>query len=908
MIPTPRVARFVLAAVGVLFALTAAAVLPPGVIQGASVEGITEFRLDNGLKVLLFPDPSLAKTTVSLTYLVGSRHENYGESGMAHLLEHMLFKGTPTSGNQKEEMNKRGMRFNATTSYDRTNYFETFNASSPDLEYALALEADRMVNSKVAKVDLDSEMTVVRNEMESGENNPWGVLVQRMLGAAYDWHNYGKETIGARSDVEGVDIGRLQAFYRTYYQPDNAVLLVAGKFDPDETLGWIARHFGDLPKPTRVLPRLYTEEPVQQGERSVTVRRTGDTQIVGILYHAVPGAHPDFVALDALADVMTVEPAGRLYVALVESHKATGVDNWAASLHDPGFVAFFAQVPLQDSLSAARTTMETTLENVRKTPITPAEVDRVRAKALRHFEETIADPARLGAALSESIAAGDWRLFFLSRDRWRAVTAADVERVAEAYFKPSNRTVATFVPEAKPDRAPRPPAVDVATMVKDYKGDPAALAGEVFDATPANLDTRAQRFALPNGMKVALLPKKTRGETVRFQMTLHQGDETSLFGRSPQGVLSAAMQKRGTVRHSRQQIEDMLDALHSKFEVNGGETAVTIAGESVRSRLADTLRLAAEVLREPSFPAPEFEKLKREIVASLEERRTEPESIAERALGRLGNPYPPGDVRYMPTLDEELKLFAGAKLEDVKRFHAQFAGGSHAELALVGDFDPAAIRTQIGELFGSWRSAAPFARVPEPLVAKPATTLRLETPEKANAMLLGELALPMNDMSADYPAMAVATAILGEAGSSRLWKRIRETEGLSYGVDAALQPSNFEPNTSLLIDAIFAPENRERLARAIGEELAHAVRDGFTETEVDQAKSGILKRRQLQRTQDPTLAAALVQQAYLGRTFEFSGKLDAAIAAVTQADANAALRKYVKPDAFAFVYAGTFAK
>lgn len=910
--PLRHTAARVLAAAALVafavFTFAAHAPLPPGVTQGASVEGITEYALANGLKVLLFPDASQPKTTVNITYLVGSRHENYGETGMAHLLEHMVFKGTPTSGNLWDAMNKRGMRNNGSTWYDRTNYHETFNASDADLEWALAMEADRMVNSFIARKDLDSEMTVVRNEMESSENNPSSILVQRMLATAYEWHSYGKETIGARSDVEGVDIGRLQAFYRMYYQPDNAVLVVAGAFDPDKALGWIAKSFGAIPRPARSLPRLYTTEPVQDGERMVTLRRVGDTQLLGAAYHTVPGAHPDFAAIDALADLMTVEPAGRLYKALVDTKKASAVGNWAASLHDPGFVIFFAQVPTQDSLTGARDTLLATLENVKAQPVTEAEVDRVRAKALKNVDEVLSDPTRLGVRLSESMAAGDWRLFFLQRDRWRKLTAADVQRVADAYLKPANRTVAMFVPEAKPDRSPPPPAVDVAAMVKDYKGDPAVAAGEAFDPTPANLDARAQRFTLPNGMKVVLLPKKNRGETVKLTLRLHQGDEKSLFGKTPHGMLTAAMLLRGTTRKNRQEIEDALDRLRAKLSVNGSETTTSATGETVRSQLADTLKLVAEVMREPSFPAVEFEKLQREHITSLEQMRTDPESVAARALNRHGDPYPVGDVRYAPTLDEEVRWITGTSVDDVKRFYGQFVGGANAELAIVGDFDPAAIRTLAGDLFGSWQSPVPFVRVPEPLVPKAPTAIKLETPDKANAALLGELALPVNDTSADYPPLSVVSFALGGAGSSRLWKRIREKDGLSYGVYAWLQPSSFEPNMPLMIEAIFAPENRARLFAALAEELARAVQDGFTQAEVDVAKSAILQRRKLARTQDPSLASDLARQAYLGRTFEFAGKVDAAIAALTVTEVNAALRKYVKPDAFAFVYAGDFAK
>ena len=192
----------------------------------ASFEGISEYRLDNGLRVLLVPAPGVDTVTVHITYLVGSRHESYGEKGMAHLLEHMLFKGTPSHPDVKEEAEARGARWNGTTSFDRTNYYETLTASEDNLDWALGMEADRMVNARIAKADLDSEMTVVRNEFEMGENNPGAVLYQRMQRLAFSWHNYGFPIIGSRSNIERVPIDRLQAFYRTWYRPDNAVLIV----------------------------------------------------------------------------------------------------------------------------------------------------------------------------------------------------------------------------------------------------------------------------------------------------------------------------------------------------------------------------------------------------------------------------------------------------------------------------------------------------------------------------------------------------------------------------------------------------------------------------------------------------------------------------------------------------------
>ncbi|HSK73328.1 MAG TPA: pitrilysin family protein, partial [Pyrinomonadaceae bacterium] len=286
--------------------------LPDGIQRVTSVEGITEYQMQNGLRVLLFPDQTKQTITVNVTYLVGSRHESYGETGMAHLLEHLVFKGTPRHPNIPQELTTRGARPNGTTWFDRTNYFETFAATDDNLEWALDLEADRMVNSFISEKDLKSEFSVVRNEMESGENDPFSVTLQRVLGTAYEWHNYGKTTIGARSDVENVPIDRLQAFYKKYYQPDNAVLIVAGKFDEAKTLELIKKHFGVIPKPERKLPEIYTVEPTQDGERQVTVRRVGDTQIVIAGYHVPPGSHPDAQAVSLMTSTLLTQPAGRL--------------------------------------------------------------------------------------------------------------------------------------------------------------------------------------------------------------------------------------------------------------------------------------------------------------------------------------------------------------------------------------------------------------------------------------------------------------------------------------------------------------------------------------------------------------------------------------------------------------------
>ncbi|MEO8507838.1 MAG: insulinase family protein, partial [Betaproteobacteria bacterium] len=651
-----------------------------------------------------------------------------------------------------------------------------------------------------------------------------------------------------------------------------------------------------------------TQEPVQDGERTATLRRVGNSKFLGMMFHTVRGADPDAVAVDVLGDVLTLAPSGRLYKSLVETKKATSVQAWNIAGVDPGTLTLFAQVPENDAVEPVRDAMFATIANIATDPITEAEVARVRQKAAKSFDETMANPQAFGVAISESIALGDWRLYFLERDRYRAVKPADVQRVAQSYLKRSNVTIGEFLPDPKPDRAPLPATIDVATLVKDYKGDAAAQTGEVFDPSPANLDARTQRVTLPNGMKVALLPKKTRGETVSFTLSLHFGDEKSVFGKASQGALTGSMLTRGTTKRSRQEIEDAFDKLRAKVGISGALTGASASGQTYRAQLADTLRLAAEVLREPSFPAAELDTLQRQRNTQLEASRTDPQSIAQRALARHNNPYPVGDPRYAPTVEESIAANGAVTVDDVKRFHAQFYGASNAELAIVGDFDVDAVRALVTELFDNWKSPSPYTRVPDPFVPNKPVAMQLQVPDKANAFLIGIEKMSVNDLSPDYPALLVTSFILGDSSSARVPMRLRQTDGLSYSAGTFFQPSALDANSAIGAYAIFAPENLARIRAGLTEEFDRALKDGFTEAEVAAAKSGVLQERRLGRTEDGRIAGALATQAFYGRTFATSGAVDAAIEKLTPQDVNAALRKYFRPGEMAYAFAGDFDK
>ena len=904
----PRLAISISAFAFALAGFAAAPPLPAGVTRSGTVEGITEYGLANGLRILFAPDVSKPTTTVNTTYLVGSRHENYGETGMAHLLEHLMFKGTPSNPQVWKEFTSRGMRANGSTWTDRTNYFASFAASDANLEWYLRWSADAMTHSFIARKDLDSEMTVVRNELELGENNPFRALLQRTMSASYEWHSYGKNTIGARSDVENVDIGRLQAFYRTYYQPDNAVLILAGRFDEAKTLALIARTFGKIPRPTRKIQPTYTIDSAQEGERSVTIRRVADTQLAIAAYHVPAGGSADFAAVEILDTLMGDSPSGRLHKALVETKQAAAVFGFSFGFKEPGLAIYGAQLPPDASLDTARATLVATIEGLAKQPVTQAEVDRARIKYLKEFELTASDPEKVGVALSTAIAQGDWRLFFLQRDRVRAAKAEDVQRVASAYLVPDNRTLGLFIPTAQPQRPPAPAFVDVGPMVKDYRGDVAVAQGEAFEATPANIESRAQRKNLANGMKVVLVAKRTRGATVNAQMVLRYGDEEALFGTNSIGSMTGEMLDRGAAGMTRQQIQDAFDRLKSRVSFGASAAATQVDIETTRENFPEVLRLVAKVLHNPTFPQAELEQLKNEHVTGIEAERKEPRSVATRALMRHGSPYPKGDVRYEYDFDESIAAIKSVTADQVKAFHARFFGADHGNFAAAGDLDQTAVNALLAEIFGDWKSSVAYTRVPRPLYEVAATQIQLETPDKANAFFAGRLHFPLGDDDPDYPAVLVANRLLGGGPGSLLWQRIREKDGLSYGVGTNVTASAYEPHGTLTAYAIYAPQNLARLDQAFQEEYSRIFREGFTADQLKVAKTGLLQARTLSRAQDRSLVDVLTDRLDRDRTLAYDAKVDRDIEALTPEQASAAFRKYFDPAKLVIVRAGDFAK
>ncbi len=875
-----------------------------------TIEGISEYRLENGVQVLLFPDASKPVVTVNMTIFVGSRHEGYGEAGMAHLLEHMLFKGTDSNPAIPKALQDRGARFNGTTWLDRTNYYETLNASSENLEFALALEADRLVNSRVRGEDLNTEMTVVRSEFERGENSPSRVLQQRLFSAAYEWHNYGKSTIGNRSDIERVPIDSLRRFYKKYYRPDNVMLVVAGKFDNEQALALIEKYFGILENPSGAIDKTYTTEPPQDGERTTVVRRVGDTQLVGVGYHIPAASDPSYAAVDVLATALADEPSGRLYKALVEGKKASSIYGGAMALHDPGLMFFMAEVAKDKSLEDARQTLIETLEvTPAKQPFSPEEVDRAKVQLLKDRELKAADVTSMAVELSEWAAQGDWRLYFLYRDRVEEVTTEEVQEVAEYYLMGQNRTVGLFIPSETSERLEVPDRPNTTEMLAGYEGREAISEGEEFESTPENIESRTIRGEIKPGFPYALIPKQTRGNSVQLSLSLRFGDEQSLFGKSAACEMLGSLMSRGSEDFTYQQIRDKLDGLLANVSFSSQPQLLSVRIETKADKLTEVLSVVESVLRRPTFDAAELAILKDESIVGLQSQLSEPQALGPTAVGRAFNREKPGHIHYTPTIQEEIASIEGLDAKSISDLYHEVLGGDRGEVSIVGQFDQEPVLAAIAKILDGWKAKTPYQRVDRTAnTTVPGQMIVIETPDKANSLYYASEQFAMNDSDPDYPALVIGNFVFGAGAlSSRLGDRVRQREGLSYGVASGLTGHPIDKRTSLTIYAITNPANRDKVVNAIAEEMDRLLADGITQEELKNAVEGYLQSQQVSRADDQRLASLLASNLFANRDMLFYARQDAKMAALTVENVNAALKKYFEPKRLVISTAGDFA-
>ncbi|MBZ5589521.1 MAG: insulinase family protein [Acidobacteriia bacterium] len=864
----------------------------------AQERGVEELRLaSNGLRVLLLPDPSVPVAAACVVYHVGSRNEAVGHTGSTHLLEHLMFKGSrkfnPGEGRPIARVLERvGAHFNATTWFDRTNYFETLPPEH--LELALELEADRMRAALLRPEDLATEMTVVRNEFERGENEPFDVLLKESFATAFREHPYHHPTIGWRSDIEATTIDRLRAFYDTFYYPDNASLVLVGTFDRGAALDLVARHFGPLPRAPRPLPPVVTREPKQEGERRFVVRRAGEVGWVAASWRAPEAAHDATHALAVLADGLGGGVTSRLYQKLVETGLCLDVQAISWQLRDPGLFQVFATLNPPTKHAKVEGIIRRELAAVVRRGLSKAELERAKAQVEAQTAYHRDSPAQVAAAVTEAISSADWRFYLDYPDRIRKVSREDVVRVAGETFVEDSVSVGYFVPkngQGSPGAIPRPGPRALAPRPCHYRSDLAA---------------RVEQVGLPGGGRLLLLPRHTN-TTVHLQGSLLAGHGLVEVGAWSAASLCPDMLERGTEAHGRLELARIIEDRGIELDVSGdgfSPLEVHCSGRCLSRHLPLVLELLVEMLQRPAFPTEELEKLRVLRLGELAQAQEDTFHRAFEAFSRLL--FPPGHPHYRRPLDERRTGLERVTREDLIAVHGRLYGPASLRLALVGDFEPTVVAESLQRLLGCTKGeSGSIPPVPRRTAAdvEPAE-VRETMPDKPNLdVVLGHPG-GLRRHDDDFLAAALGNAVLGQSTlSSRLGMRLRDREGLTYGVISRFFGASLLDGPWAVTYSV-APANFSRAKTAVHEEIARFVAEGPTERELDDERAAMAGSYRVALATPGGQARELVRLVRHGLPVTEIDQIAERILAIGRAEVVDAVCRHIDPSRLCLAVAG----
>lgn len=869
--------------------------------------GITEYRLNaNGLTVLLMPEKSAPVLTYMTTFRIGSRNESYGTTGATHILEHMMFKGTARhnkeAGNGYDQLlESTGAELNATTAQDRTNYFCTLGPQ--DLPVVVDLESDRMRNLRLREDDRRPEMTVVRNEFERAENDPQTALNTELWGTAYLAHPYHHSVLGWRSDVEKVPIEKLKAFYDTYYWPDNATVSVIGDFEPDRVLTLIAQRYSEIPKAPLPIPQVYTEEPVQTGARRVLVQKPGELGVVSIAFKSPPARDPDYPALSVLCDLLGNGKGSRFYKALTDQGLTTDAGAWSEFTRDPSLLTISAEVTPGSKHEEVEKKIHEVLDAVIASGVSEEEVKMALARLTADSAFSRDGSQAMSFELSECIAVGDWTMFLTGQDAIRKVSAADVQRVAKRWLVDERSTTGWYVPkeekEADEDsEAPEPvagetkdsaaPAAQAALILPEIAPQPAV---EVAKIAPRVGRSRS------GGLDLLVCPTD-----VKDVVTLSGGFPCGTPDDDAVAAFTASMLDKGTTKHDATALSELLDKVGATIEFKHEEGYLNFTARCLKKDLALVTGLLAEQLRSPAFTKEEVAKERTQMLADAAQNRADTQAQAGIAFSRAA--FPAGHPNRQPTTEEFIASLKKVKREELIAFHKKWYGPAAAVLVVVGDVEVAACQKEVEKAFQGWSGGLNVPAATSAPALASAEEFKVPVPGKESASVMLGQPLGLNFRDPDTLPLTLATSALGEGFTSRLLSTVRDTEGLTYGVEVGVW-GNTTADGAWGIVSSFAPSLMDQGMKSIRRELEKWQRDGLTPAEFAYRKSVLIGRHRVNMATTADMAGMLLKTVRRGLPLSWLDDYPSQVSALTLEQVNEVIRRRLDPAKMIEVKSGT---
>ncbi len=869
------------------------------------VEGIREYELlSNGLKVLLLEVHSAPVATVVVTYLVGSRHETAEFRGGAHLLEHMMFKGTKRHSKELNTsiarlLQETGALLNATTWTDGTNYFETLPIDQLDL--ALEIEADRMRGSLLRGEDLQSEMPVVQSEFDRMDNSPVTAIILGVWDKAFETHPYHFPIIGIREDLEKMPIESLRRFYDTYYWPNNATLAVVGDFDTEVMLETIHAKFKDVPKSEKDIPKMTLVEPPQNERRMVRVEREDKIEAV-VIANKCPGVnHEDTVGLDILGFILSRGKSSRLYRTLVDQGLAVEVRSENSKSHDPGLCSSEAFLLPDTKHEEVEKIILSTYEDIKSNGVTTEEFQRAKNQLNSQVAFARDGSYSLGIQLSLAIAGGDWRFFSSYLYLLQKFKGEDIQKLASRYLTPETSTVGYLISKNAEKKISKPVQVEPvreSNEISELKREP-----QDHPSEPSNLsiEKRIQEKQI-GGIKV--LTAKTDIKDVVTLMGSFSGAGQSYAKNPLIASLATALLDEGTQKHNKFEIASLLDSRGAELSFDLDHQRVGFHARCLKKDVGIVMELIAEQLKAPLFSHEEFEKQKQQQLVRIHQALNNTAQLSYAAMTQTL--YPENHPNYIQPYEEQLKTLESISLEDVKDFYEKHYGTQSMTIVATGDVPVDIFEGAVKDHFSNWAAKPAIEDLERK--ALPATSGKKKSiplPDKIKVDALFGHTLPLSRLSQDYLPAHIAVNILGGDFSARLSNTVRDDQGLTYSIYSEIDGIDKDVEGHWQTSVILNNQVLAKGIQATQEQLKLFIEKGITQEELDGKKRTLLGKFKVSLSTTGGLAHRLLRNEELGLGANYISKYSAEIEALDLKTVNSVIKKYFSFDKLHTIICGS---
>ena len=889
-----------------------------------SQQKIEEYKLENGFRVILAQNDKENKVFMNTVYLTGSLNDPQGKGGLAHLLEHLAFKGTQNIKGEEfqRRLDQYTLMTNASTDYYSTKYTNVIRPEQNVINEVIHLEAERMDKLVLQEKFVPSEISIVKREREVRMDQPFSVMMDQMWKSAYGNQYLGRLPIGDLNELQSIKMDELNKFYRTWYAPNNAVMVISGKFDKAEVLKQIDQKFS--PIAARQVPA-QTKVPVldssKMKQRNFLVQKGSDLAKFNVYLNGKnEKIKPELVLVPYL---YSMQPSGHLYQSMVETGLSTAVQSTTWLDQDFNLVFIGAiYAPNHD----AKKVESALISGVEKNQsFNETELNRVKNLIQNQSESVLSNAAALGGRLSDYYVSyqGDWSQYFTDLENVKKLKLADVNQTLTQFLVPQHRISGDIqpTPEKQKKALKQKQAAEPAKTLTqtDLQAEPLkdsrVYQQEVAEYVKAskqslvNTEKKIQRGTLKNGIQYALYPTSTRDDKTYATISIDFGTEKSLFNQGEVLDLMAYLLLRGSDQYSLQDIAD------KSIEAGGGATAnaagnsITIQIVAKKEKFADYFKFMLEVLKKPKFEQSQFDLIKSQSLSALDRPYTEPETVAALTMTRLLETYQPGDLRYHFEPEFSKQQIKAATVEQVKTLYQNFFVSNHAQIVITGDYQAKAMLKILQKEFGGWKAQLPYQRLSSDYQAYPAQKVHTLSEQREFGNYQSILTFPVGADHPDTPALMVFSYILGDSQlSSRLAQELREKNALVYGFGSGLNLDEWLDSGALTIEANYTAGKSAQVSQGVHKVLNDLLSKGVTEQELEAAKANILKKRVTALEDERNIHRMLTPQLEHHRDLLFREKRDQALAKLTKADVDAVIKKYIKLDQFVEVMADQYGK